>query len=122
MENQREVSEFLRSRRDRITPEQAGIIGGDKKLTDLIGELVTRSDDFRFRWARHDVRFHRGGSKRINHPAVGPLEFAYEAMELPDSPGSTMFAFTTEAGSPSEERVKLPGSLAADTTPAVEKR
>ncbi|NQX12269.1 helix-turn-helix domain-containing protein [Microbacteriaceae bacterium VKM Ac-2855] len=94
----------------------------DRKLTDLIGELVTRSDDFRFRWAKHDVRFHRGGRKRIHHPAVGDLEFAYEAMELPDSPGLTMFAFTTEAGSPSEERVKLLGSLAAGTAPALEQR
>jgi transcriptional regulator with XRE-family HTH domain len=85
----------------------------DTRLTALIGELVTRSDDFRYRWARHDVRFHRGGSKRIHHPAVGDLEFAYEAMELPDSPGLTLFAFTTAAGSPSEERVKLLGSLAA---------
>ncbi|NQX28953.1 helix-turn-helix domain-containing protein [Microbacteriaceae bacterium VKM Ac-2854] len=92
----------------------------DKNLTDLIGELVTRSDDFRFRWAKHDVRFHRGGSKRIHHPAVGDLEFAYEAMELPDSPGLTMFAFTTAVGSSSEERVKLLGSLAATTSaPAI---
>lgn len=96
----------------------AGRTPHDKKLTDLLGELVTRSDDFRYRWARHDVRFHRGGSKRIHHPAVGDLEFSYEAMELPDSPGLTMFAFTTEAGSPSEERVKLLGSLAATSAHA----
>lgn len=94
----------------------AGRAPHDKNLTDLIGELVTRSDDFRYRWARHDVRHHRGGSKRIRHPDVGDLEFSYEAMELPDSPGLTMFAFTTEAGSPSEERVKLLGMLAAPAT------
>jgi transcriptional regulator with XRE-family HTH domain len=87
----------------------------DKSLTDLIGELVTRSDDFRYRWARHDVRFHRAGTKRIHHPAVGDLEFSFEAMELPDSPGLTMYAYTTEAGSASEERVRLLGSLAATT-------
>ncbi|MFD6453125.1 helix-turn-helix transcriptional regulator [Nocardia sp. NPDC060220] len=88
----------------------------DKGLTDLIGELVTRSDAFRHRWSAHNVRFHRTGIKRIHHPDVGDLEFAYEAMELPDTPGWTMFGFTTEPGSPSEERVKLLGSLAATNT------
>ncbi|MGW0325708.1 helix-turn-helix transcriptional regulator [Nocardia sp. NPDC003183] len=88
----------------------------DKGLTDLIGELVTRSDAFRHRWSAHNVRFHRTGIKRIHHPDVGDLEFAYEAMELPDTPGWTMFGFTTEPGSPTEERVKLLGSLAATNT------
>ena len=85
----------------------------DKPLTDLIGELVTRSDDFRTRWAAHNVRYHRVGTKRIHHPAVGDLDFAFEAMELPAHPGWEMFAYTTQPGSPSEERVRLLGSLAA---------
>src|SRR5699024_2676615 len=55
----------------------------DKRLTDLIGELVTRSDTFRYRWARHDVRHHRAGMKRIHHPEVGDLELRYQAMEFP---------------------------------------
>jgi transcriptional regulator with XRE-family HTH domain len=85
----------------------------DKPLTDLIGELVTRSDAFRIRWSAHNVRVHRSGAKRIHHPQVGDLEFAFEGLELPDSPGWVMFAYTTAAGSPTEERVKLLGSLAA---------
>ena len=84
----------------------------DKKLTGLIGELVTRSDTFRYRWARHNVRHHRAGIKRIRHPAVGDLELSYESMELPANPDWFMFAFTAEPGSPSEERLKLLGSLA----------
>lgn len=85
----------------------------DRALTDLIGELVTRSDAFRLRWAAHDVRRHRTGTKRIRHPDVGDLEFSFEAMELPDNPGWTMYAYTTIPGSPTEERIKLLGSLAA---------
>lgn len=85
----------------------------DHDLTDLVGELVTRSDDFRRRWAAHDVRFHRSGTKRLHHPAVGDLEFTFEAMQLPDSPGWTMYGYTTEPGSPSDERVRLLGSIAA---------
>ena len=55
----------------------------DRQLTDLIGELVTRSDTFRHRWAAHNVRHHRAGIKRIHHPEVGDLELAYEAMACP---------------------------------------
>jgi len=88
----------------------------DKPLTDLIGELVTRSDEFRYRWSAHNVRFHRSGIKRIHHPDVGDLEFTYEGLELPDSPGLVLYAYTTTAGSPTEERLKLLGSLAATGT------
>ena len=84
----------------------------DERLTDLIGELVTRSDTFRHRWAKHDVRHHRGGFKRIHHPVVGDLELSYEAMEFPANQDWFMFAFTAEPGSPTEERLKLLGSVA----------
>ncbi|PZF56372.1 transcriptional regulator [Curtobacterium sp. MCSS17_008] len=91
----------------------------DRDLTDLIGELVTRSDDFRRRWAAHDVHFHRSGTKRLHHPAVGDVEVLFEAMHLPDSPGWTMYAYTTVPGSPSDERMQLLGSIAAsETAPA----
>jgi hypothetical protein len=85
----------------------------DKQLTDLIGELVTRSDTFRHRWAAHNVRHHRAGIKRIHHPEVGDLEFAYEAMDLPLNPDWFLFAYTAEPGSPTEERLMILGSLAA---------
>jgi len=90
----------------------------DKRLTDLIGELVTRSDAFRLRWAAHNVRHHRSGIKRINHPEVGDLELVYEAMDLPANPEWFMFGYTAEPGSPTEDRLKLLGSLAA--TPPME--
>lgn len=87
-----------------------------RSLSDLIGELATRSDEFRTRWAAHKVRFHRTGLKRIHHPVVGDLELGYEAMELPANPGWTMFAYTAEPGSASDERLKLLASWAATTT------
>lgn len=93
----------------------------DKALTDLIGELVTRSDAFQLRWAAHNVRHHRVGVKRIRHPEVGDLELEYEAMALPANPEWFMFGYTAEVGSASEERLKLLGSLAAtgdDDVPA----
>jgi transcriptional regulator with XRE-family HTH domain len=88
----------------------------DKRLTDLIGELVTRSDDFRVRWAAHNVRHHRTGTKRLHHPEVGDLELVYEAMDFPANPEWFMFGYTAEPGTPSEDRLKLLGSLAAETS------
>lgn len=81
----------------------------DKNLSDLIGELATRSD-------AQNVRFHRTGIRRIHHPVVGDIELSCEAMELPANPGWTMFAYTAEPGSPSDERLKLLASWAATTT------
>lgn len=95
---------------------EAGRNPHDKPLTDLIGELVTRSDVFRSRWAAHDVRFHRAGSKRIHHPDVGDLEFDYEALDLPADPGLVMFTMTAAVDTPTAERLRLLGSLSA--TPA----
>lgn len=92
---------------------EAGRNPHDKELTDLIGELVTRSDVFRTRWAAHDVRFHRTGSKRIHHPDVGDLVFNYEALELPADTGLVMFTMLPAAETPTEERLRLLGSLSA---------
>lgn len=95
---------------------EAGRHPYDKKLTDLIGELSTRSEEFRVRWAAHNVRFHRSGLKRIHHGVVGDLELTYEAMEFPGSPGLTMFAYTAEPASATEEKLKLLASWAATRT------
>ena len=68
---------------------EAGRNPYDRDLTDLVGELSTRSDEFRTRWAAHNVRFHRTGTKRLHHPVVGDLELSYEAMELSTDSGLT---------------------------------
>ncbi|MFD6697933.1 MULTISPECIES: helix-turn-helix transcriptional regulator [unclassified Microbacterium] len=90
----------------------------DRQLTDLIGELATRSDTFRVRWASHDVRDYRTGTKRIHHPEVGDLELPYQAMELSANPGWQMFAYTAEPNTPTAERLALLGSLAVSTPSA----
>jgi transcriptional regulator with XRE-family HTH domain len=85
----------------------------DKPLTDLIGELVTRSDAFRTRWAAHNVRFHRTGIKRLHHPVVGDLELSYEGLDLPADPGWHLYTFTAAPGTPSDDRLRLLASWAA---------
>jgi transcriptional regulator with XRE-family HTH domain len=96
-----------------ILRTEAGRHPYDRGLSDLVGELSTRSDDFRTRWAAHNVRLHRTGLKRKHHPIVGDLELTYEAMEFPADPGLTMFAYSAEPGSPSDDGLKLLASWAA---------
>ena len=91
----------------------AGRNPDDRSLQELIGELSTKSEVFRTKWANHNVRFHRTGRKRLHHPIVGDLELAYEAFEMPADPGLTMFAYTAEPASVSEERLALLASWSA---------
>ena len=79
----------------------------DKRLTDLIGELSTRSDEFRVRWAAHNVKFHRTGTKRFHHPVVGEVTLNFEALELAADPGQRLNVYTAEPGSPSQEALNL---------------
>jgi hypothetical protein len=75
----------------------------DQALAALIGELSVRSEDFRVRWARHDVRYYRSGTQPFRHPLVGELTLDYDALEIPADPGHTIVAYTAAAGSPAQE-------------------
>ena len=86
----------------------------DKALTDLVGELSTRSEAFRTRWAAHDVRLHRTGRKHIHHPVVGDLHLEFEVMALHADPGLDLVAFTAEPGSPDDDGLRLLASWAAE--------
>jgi transcriptional regulator with XRE-family HTH domain len=92
---------------------EAGHSPHDKQLIELIGELSTRSEDFRTRWAAHNVRFHRTGHKRLRHPVVGTLDLDFEAMEFPAYPGLTLIVYTAAAGTPAADNLKLLASWAA---------
>src|SRR3954468_11324260 len=105
---------------DRIANDAAAMLrlgGGrhpnDKALIELVGELSTRSELFRRRWASHDVQLHRSGQKRLHHPVVGQLDLDFESMELPSAPGLTMNVYTAAAGSPTSDGLKLLASWAA---------
>jgi transcriptional regulator with XRE-family HTH domain len=92
---------------------EAGVNPYDRDLSDLIGELSTRSEAFRTKWAAHNVRFHRTGIKRLHHPEVGELELSYEAMELSSDPGLTFLAYTAEPNTPSADGLRLLATWAA---------
>ena len=118
--------DFWGDRFDRITHDAVAILHAeagknpyDKGLTDLVGELSTRSEDFRRLWASHDVRLHLTGTKTFYHPVVGPLELAYETLLLPADPGLQVNVYTPVPGSPSDDRLKLLASWAATRTETV---
>jgi transcriptional regulator with XRE-family HTH domain len=95
---------------------EAGRDPYNRELTDLIGELSTRSEDFRTLWAAHEVRLHRTGLKHFRHPVVGDLTLAFEGLPLPDDPGLTLTAMSAEPGSASADGLKLLASWAATAT------
>jgi transcriptional regulator with XRE-family HTH domain len=92
---------------------EAGKNPHDKALIELVGELSTRSELFRKRWASNDVQFHRSGHKRLRHPIVGPLDMDFESMEISSAPGLQLNVYTAPAGSPTADALKLLASWAA---------
>jgi transcriptional regulator with XRE-family HTH domain len=96
-----------------ILRAEAGRDPYDRDLSDLVGELSTRSELFRTLWAAHNVRAHDTGIKHVHHPLVGELNLNFEAMELIADPGLTMFVYTAEPGSRSEEGLNLLASWTA---------
>jgi transcriptional regulator with XRE-family HTH domain len=90
----------------------------DRELSDLVGELATQSDAFRTRWAAHNVRFHGAAVKQFHHPIVGELDLSFNRLDLAADHGLTIFTYTAEPGSRSEEAMRLLGSWAATVDPA----
>lgn len=88
---------------------------GHRPLSDLIGELTTASREFEKRWAAHDVRDHRRGTKVMHHPQVGELHLQYEALEVADRPGMKLFGYTPDPEHPaSRERLGRLDEFVAD--------
>jgi transcriptional regulator with XRE-family HTH domain len=96
-----------------ILRQEAGRDPHSTELSNLIGELSTRSSDFRSMWASHRVRFHRTGTKQFHHPDVGDLELSFEAMQLPGDDGLTLIAYSAEPGTRSHDALALLASLRA---------
>ena len=92
---------------------EAGRNPSDPELSSLVGELSTQSETFRRLWATHNVRLQGAGVKAVRHPLVGEVTFTYESMDLVAHPGLTMFLYTPEPGSKSEQALNLLASWTA---------
>jgi hypothetical protein len=91
----------------------------DRNLSDLVGELSTRSTDFRTRWAAHDVHFHDTGVMELHHPVVGEVALIYDRMELA-ADGLAIMIYAADPGTKSAEALSILGSWAATPTDAEE--
>ncbi|MEU1932884.1 helix-turn-helix domain-containing protein [Streptomyces coeruleorubidus] len=85
----------------------------DRRLTDLIGELSTRSEEFRHRWAAHNVRIHTTGVKLLHHPVVGDLDLPFETFPVGDDPSQVLLTYTAEPSSPTQDALNLLASWSA---------
>ena len=115
------AAEFFRER-DKVANDVVALLRAEagrdpynRQLSDLIGELSTRSGDFRVRWAAHDVRIHTTGVKLLHHPVVGDLELAFESFPLGADPSQSLLTYTAEPGSSSQDALNLLASWAATT-------
>ncbi|GAA0953068.1 helix-turn-helix transcriptional regulator [Nonomuraea longicatena] len=99
----------------RLLRAQAGATPHDKRLAQLIGELSTRSEDFRRRWAAHDVGVHRAGGKTLHHREAGELTLRFEELTLDSAPAIVLSAYVAEPASPTAERLQLLASWTATT-------
>jgi transcriptional regulator with XRE-family HTH domain len=92
---------------------QAGRDPYDRALSDLVGELSTRSDDFRTRWGAHDVRLHSTGIKKLHHPTVGELDLPYESLPVELGSTTSLVSYLAEPGTPTHDAINLLASWTA---------
>jgi hypothetical protein len=97
---------------------EAGRNPYDRGLTGLVGELSTRSEQFRTWWAAHHVKFHTTAAKTMRHPAAGELELTGEALTIPGDHGLTIITYTVEPHSASEQALNFLASWSAQAPPA----
>ncbi|MGW6118162.1 helix-turn-helix transcriptional regulator [Nocardia sp. NPDC055165] len=96
----------------------AGTDLDDPRLTELVGELSLKSEEFRRLWAKHDVRAKTAGEKRFVHPLVGELGLSYETFTVNGTPGQTLVVYHAEPGSDSAQSLALLAGLPVDAAPA----
>ena len=90
-----------------ILRTEAGRDPHDKDMHDLVGELSTRSQEFRRRWSSHNVRYHGAGTKLFHHRVVGDLELGYESVDMISDPGLTLTIYAAEPASPTAQALDL---------------
>jgi transcriptional regulator with XRE-family HTH domain len=71
-----------------ILRTEAGRDPHNKELHDLIGELSTRSDEFRRRWGAHNVRHHGTGVKHSTTASSASSPLPTKGLRWPPSPAS----------------------------------
>ncbi|MEV4613259.1 helix-turn-helix transcriptional regulator [Kitasatospora sp. NPDC049258] len=97
---------------------EAGRHPDDPQLTQLIGELSVKSEEFRRWWAEHPVQDKTTGVKRFHHPVVGGLELDYETLRAADDSGQALITYAAAPGTPSWDALRMLLAWAAPSVPA----
>ncbi len=85
----------------------------DRGLAELVCELEERSDEFRVRWSRAEVREKTSGALRIAHPEVGDLDLTYHSLRPGGAAGLLLKVYRAVPGTATADRLAMLGSLAA---------
>ncbi|MFJ5265035.1 helix-turn-helix transcriptional regulator [Streptomyces sp. NPDC088387] len=93
---------------------EAGRHPHDPDLTELIGQLATRSTDFRKRWATNDVRTPRAGAKTFRHPLIGEITLPYETLRIDAVSSQILSVYTPRPDTPEADAIRLLASWNAD--------
>ncbi len=67
---------------------------GDPDFEAMVARLTRVSPEFASWWPQYDVAHRLAGTKRLNHPTVGRMHFAFSMLEVGDRPGMKLFVFT----------------------------
>ncbi len=98
----------------------AGRRSGDPVVAGLVERLLAASDDFRRRWAEHEVAVRRADRKTMQHPRVGPVVVDCETLVTPDHGQQLLVLTPADAGS--RERLDLLRVLGVEEFPATPRR
>lgn len=78
----------------------------DPDMAQLVGELLSGSEEFARLWASHDVRAEPTLCKTFQHPLVGPVTVNCDALDITDR-DQHVIIYTATPGSSSEEALRL---------------
>ncbi|MFC8044289.1 helix-turn-helix transcriptional regulator [Nocardia sp. NPDC057353] len=79
----------------------------DRAALELVEELSAASGEFRQWWVEHRVLQRTHGSKRLRHSVAGELTVQYETLTLPGDSDQTLYLYTTEPGSSSQQALRM---------------
>jgi hypothetical protein len=96
-----------------VLRSEAGRDPYNRELSDLVGALATRSENFRIGWAAHNVRAARDRNEALPSPGRRMVDISFDSMSMPADPGLTLTAYSAEPGTRSEDALKLLASWAA---------
>jgi transcriptional regulator with XRE-family HTH domain len=77
----------------------------DQHLARLLADLHTGSPEFAAIWATNPVRAPGHRTKRVDHPAVGPLHLNCDVLTVPDDDQQVVF-ITADPGTPSARALR----------------